>query len=162
MSISEYFGSKYTVLDEILMRGDGIMFSGTTFNSIDAKGRIVLPARFREELGETFIISKGFSNCVQVLSLEEFQNLREQIKSLPARNATALRYHVIATAVEVSPNAQGRVSIPQSLREIASLDKEAAVVGMDNRIEIWNKDKFDDMMSESEEALNEALSLLSF
>lgn len=138
------------------------MFSGTTFQSIDAKGRIVLPARFREQLGETFIVSKGFNKCVQVLSLEEFENLRESIKSLPAKNATALRYHVIATAVEVSPNAQGRVIIPQSLREIASLDKEAAVVGMDNRIEIWNKEKFDEMMNESEPALDEALSMLNF
>lgn len=138
------------------------MFSGTTFQSIDAKGRIVLPARFREQLGETFIISKGFSKCVQVLSLDEFENLRNSIKSLPAKNATALRYHVIATAVEVTPNAQGRVSIPQSLREIASLDKEAAVVGMDNRIEIWNKDKFDVMMNESEQALDEALGMLNF
>lgn len=138
------------------------MFSGTTFKTIDAKGRIVLPAHFREELGETFVISKGFSSCVQVLSLEEFENLRESIKSLPTRNAAALRYHVIATAVEVSPNAQGRVSIPQSLREIASLDKEAAVVGMDNRVEIWNKDKFDVMMNESAEALDEALTMLNF
>lgn len=144
------------------MKGDGRMFSGTTFQSIDAKGRIVLPARFREQLGETFIISKGFNKCVQVLSLDEFENLRDSIKSLPAKNATALRYHVIATAIEVSPNAQGRVIIPQSLREIASLDKEAAVVGMDNRIEIWNKDKFDEMMNESEPALDEALSMLNF
>ncbi|MBR1730901.1 MAG: division/cell wall cluster transcriptional repressor MraZ [Ruminococcus sp.] len=145
-----------------LLRGDGRMFSGTTFQTVDAKGRIVLPARFREQLGDTFIISKGFSNCVQVLSLEEFENLRESIKSLPARNAMALRYNVIATAVEVSPNAQGRVSIPQSLREIASLEKEAAVVGMDNRIEIWNKEKFDVMMVESADALEEALTMLNF
>ncbi len=145
-----------------LMRGDGRMFSGTTFQSIDAKGRIVLPARFREQLGETFVISKGFSKCVQVLSVEEFERLREQIKTLPAKNAAALRYHVVATATAVRPNAQGRVSIPQSLREIASLDKEAAVVGMDNRIEIWNKEQFDIMMSESEAALDEALSMLNF
>jgi len=138
------------------------MFSGTTFQSIDAKGRIVLPARFREQLGETFVVSKGFSKCVQVLSLEEFENLRQSIKSLPAKNAAALRYHVIATAIAVRPNAQGRISIPQSLREIASLDKEAAVIGMDNRIEIWNKENFDVMMNESEQALDEALGMLNF
>ena len=138
------------------------MFSGMSFQSIDSKGRIVLPARFREQLGDTFIISKGFSGCVQVLSLDEFENLREQIKALPAKNASAIRYHVIATAVEVSPNASGRISIPQSLREIASLDKEAAVLGMDNRIEIWNKDKFDEMMAQSADALDEALGMLNF
>ena len=138
------------------------MFSGMSFQTIDSKGRIVLPARFREQLGDTFIISKGFSGCVQVLSLDEFENLREQIKALPAKNASAIRYHVIATAVEVSPNASGRISIPQSLREIASLDKEAAVLGMDNRIEIWNKDKFDEMMAQSADALDEALGMLNF
>ena len=148
-------------LDEIL-KGGGRMFSGMSFQTIDSKGRIVLPARFREQLGDTFIISKGFSGCVQVLSLDEFENLREQIKALPAKNASAIRYHVIATAVEVSPNASGRISIPQSLREIASLDKEAAVLGMDNRIEIWNKDKFDEMMAQSADALDEALGMLNF
>ena len=161
MSFSEPFVCVAADLDEIF-EGGGRMFSGTTFQTIDAKGRIVLPARFREQLGESFIISKGFSDCAQVLSLDEFENLREQIKTLPAKPASALRYNVIATAVEVSPNASGRISIPQSLREIASLEKEAAVLGMDNRIEIWNKDKFDEMMAQSKDDLDAALSMLNF
>lgn len=137
------------------------MFSGTSTHSIDSKGRIVLPARFREELGESFYVAKGFFDCVQVLSLEEFENLRINIKSLPAQSALALQYAIISTAVEVTPNSQGRVPIPQNLREMAQLSKDAVVVGMDKRIEIWDKDKFDEFMKANQPAVISALEMLS-
>ncbi|MBQ5398140.1 MAG: division/cell wall cluster transcriptional repressor MraZ [Ruminococcus sp.] len=137
------------------------MFSGTSDHSIDSKGRIVLPSRFREQLGESFIIAKGFSKCVQVLSNDEFEALRKNIKALPAKAALALQYSIIATAVEVAPNSQGRIPIPQKLREIASLEKEAVVVGMDNRIEIWDKQKFEEMLSANEDVAAAALEMLS-
>lgn len=136
------------------------MFSGTTNNNIDSKGRIVLPARFREELGETFIIAKGFFDCVQVLSIPEFEGLRKKIKELPAMQALRLQYKIIATAVEVSPNSQGRISIPANLRKAAGLEKSAVVVGMDTRVEIWNEDKFNEMISANDEAVEAALSQL--
>ncbi|MDD6848212.1 MAG: division/cell wall cluster transcriptional repressor MraZ [Oscillospiraceae bacterium] len=137
------------------------MFSGTSTHSIDSKGRIVLPARYREELGESFYVAKGFFDCVQVLSLEEFENLRSNIKSLPAQSALALQYAIISTAVEVTPNSQGRVPIPQNLREMAQLSKDAVVVGMDKRIEIWDKDKFDEFMKANQPAVISALEMLS-
>ena len=137
------------------------MFTGTTTHNIDSKGRIVLPARFREELGETFFISKGFLDCVQVLSIPEFEGLRKNIKEMPARKAMGVQYKIIATAVEVSPNSQGRISIPANLRKAAGLDKSAIVVGMDNRIEIWNEDRFNKMLDENEENVLEALELLN-
>ena len=137
------------------------MFSGTSTNSIDSKGRIVLPARFREELGESFIIAKGFFDCVQALSLSEFENLRKNIKALPAQSALALQYAIIATAVEVSPNSQGRVPIPQNLRDVAGLSKDAVVVGMDNRVEIWDKDKFEQMLRDNQPTVMSALEMLS-
>lgn len=137
------------------------MFTGTTTHNIDSKGRIVLPARFREELGETFIIAKGFFDCVQVLSIPEFEGLRKNIKEMPARMALSMQYKIIATAVEVSPNSQGRVSIPANLRKAAELEKSATVVGMDNRIEIWNEDKFNEMLTQNEENVEAALELLN-
>lgn len=137
------------------------MFTGTTTNNIDSKGRIVLPARFREELGDTFILTRGFLDCLQVLSLPEFEGLRKKIKELPALQAIKLQYKVIATAVEVSPNSQGRISIPANLRKAAALDKTATVVGMDNRIEIWDEDKFNEMISTNDETIEAALQLLS-
>lgn len=136
------------------------MFSGTTSNNIDSKGRIVLPARFREELGEVFIITRGFLDCIQVLSIPEFEGLRKKIKEMPANMALKLQYRIVATAVEVSPNSQGRISIPANLRKAAGLEKAATVVGMDNRVEIWNEDKFNEMVSTNDETMDAALELL--
>ena len=136
------------------------MFSGTSFNSIDSKGRIVLPLKFREELGEVFYITKGFADCLQVLSIQQFEHLREQIRQLPANKALSLQYVIISPATEVSPNAQGRISIPQTLREWAGLDKDAVVVGMDTRVEIWDKAKFDAFMEIQQANISDALEIL--
>ncbi|MBR2280076.1 MAG: division/cell wall cluster transcriptional repressor MraZ [Ruminococcus sp.] len=136
------------------------MFSGITSNNIDSKGRIVLPARFREELGDSFIITRGFLDCIQVLSIPEFEGLRKKIKEMPANMALKLQYRIVATAVEVSPNSQGRISIPANLRKAAGLEKTAAVVGMDSRVEIWNEDKFNEMVSTNDETMGAALELL--
>lgn len=139
------------------------MFLGTSDHSIDAKGRIVLPAKFREELGDTFYIAKGFdSPCVQVMSTEQFERIIANIKELPADKARALQYAFTATAAEVSPNASGRIMIPQSLRKAAELEDEAVVLGMDTRIEIWNKSKFDEFSGANKDVLGEAVALLRF
>lgn len=111
------------------------MFSGMSNHSIDAKGRIVLPAKFREELGETFYIARGFGNrCIQVMSIDEFNSISAKIQELPADKAMALQYTFTATAVEVSPNAQGRVIIPQTLREFAEIESDALVIGMNKEL----------------------------
>ena len=136
------------------------MFSGSSFNSIDSKGRIVLPLKFREELGEVFYITKGFADCLQVLSIQQFEHLREQIRQLPASKALSLQYVIFSPATEVSPNAQGRISIPQTLREWAGLEKEAVVVGMDTRVEIWDKTKFEAFMEIQQANISDALEIL--
>lgn len=139
------------------------MFSGMSNHTIDAKGRIVLPAKFREELGETFYLAQGFGNkCVQAVSKEEFFSLSEKIAQLPARKSRALQYVFTATAVEVTPNAQGRVMIPQALREIAELRDEAVVIGMNKCVEIWSKDKYKEFMASQSDVIDEALDLLVF
>ena len=138
------------------------MFSGMSNHSIDAKGRIVLPAKFREELGESFYLARGFGNrCVQVLSKEQFDAISAKIMALPADKAMALQYVFTATAVEVVPNAQGRVIIPQTLREFSSLEGDALVIGMNIRLEIWSKEQFDSFMTSQNDVIGEALSLLT-
>lgn len=138
------------------------MFSGMSNHSIDAKGRIVLPAKFREELGESFYLARGFgNNCVQVLSKEQFDALSAKIQALPANKAMALQYVFTASAVEVTPNAQGRVIIPQPLREFAGLDGEALVIGMNTRLEIWSKQKFESFMASQNDVISEALTMLT-
>ena len=137
------------------------MFSGMSINSIDSRGRVVLPAKFREELGESFYVARGFKGgCVQVMSAQTFGEISEAIMSLPADKAMALQYVFTATAVEVTPNAQGRVSIPQALREYADLGSEALVIGMNNRVEIWSKPRFDSFLAANQGTIDEALGLL--
>lgn len=137
------------------------MFLGTGDHHLDAKGRVILPAKFREELGDSFYITRGFERCVQVLSVAEFDRLREQIRLLPADKALSLQYLLISPAVLVSPNSQGRVSISAKLREEAGLTDEVTVVGMDTRIEIWDKAAFDAFMERQRQAsMQEALELL--
>ncbi len=137
------------------------MFLGTSDHSLDAKGRVILPSKFREELGESFYITKGFEKCVQVMSVDEFDRLRAQIRALPADKALSLQYLLISPAVLVSPNSQGRVVISQKLREDAGLSGEITVVGMDSRIEIWDKATFTAFMEQQKQAsVKEALELL--
>lgn len=137
------------------------MFLGTSDHSLDSKGRVILPSKFREELGASFYITKGFNKCVQVMSVDEFDRLRGQIRTLPADKALALQYLLISPAMLVSPNSQGRISIGQKLREDAGLSEEVTVVGMDSRIEIWDKATFAAFMEEQKQAsVKEALELL--
>lgn len=137
------------------------MFSGTTNQTIDQKGRFILPSKFREELGDTVYVTSGFENCVQILSPEQFDRLRAQIRELPADKALSLQYILISPATEVNVSSQGRVMIPQKLREDASLTKDIVVVGMDTRIEIWDKDNFEEFIEkQKKESVKEALELL--
>ncbi len=137
------------------------MFLGMSNHSIDSKGRIVLPAKFREELGDSFYLARGFGNkCVQVVSTEQFNSICEKILELPADKAMVLQYTFTATAVEVTPNAQGRVIIPQTLREFSELDSNALVIGLGKRVEIWNKDRFDEYMASKQDTIDEALTML--
>lgn len=137
------------------------MFLGTSDHSLDAKGRVILPTKFREELGASFYLTMGFERCVQVLSADAFDRLREQIRLLPADKALSLQYLLISPAVLVSPNSQGRVSIPQKLREDAGITGEVTIVGMDTRIEIWDKAAFDAFMERQKQAsVQDALELL--
>ena len=137
------------------------MFLGTTDHNLDAKGRVILPTHFREELGESFYITMGFNRCVQVLSEAQFDRLRDQIRQLPADKALSLQYLLISPAKLITPNSQGRGSIPQKLREDAGLNGEVTVVGMDTRVEIWDKATFTVFMEQQKQSsVKEALELL--
>ena len=137
------------------------MFSGMSNHSVDSKGRIVLPAKFREALGERFYLARGFGNaCIQAMSAEQFDAISARISELPADKAMALQYTFTATAVEVSPNASGRVMIPQTLREFAGIEGDALVIGMNNRIEIWSGKRFEQFVDSQKDVITEALGML--
>ena len=146
---------------QLTNNGGGQMFSGMSNHSVDAKGRIVLPAKFREELGESFYIARGFGNpCIQAMSKEQFDVLSSRIMELPADKAMALQYSFTATAVEVAPNASGRVMLPQALREFAKIEGDALVIGMNNRIEIWSSKRFEQFIESQKDTIAEALTML--
>lgn len=140
------------------------MFTGITYQSMDSKGRVILPQKFREELGESFYVTNGFNDnyrCLQIMSCEQFDRLRSQIRELPAARALKLQYILVAPATEVAPNSQGRVQLPQALREGAGFKKELVVLGMDTRVEVWDKEAYDAFMAQTmQESFAEALELL--
>lgn len=122
------------------------MLIGEYSHTIDAKGRMIVPAKFRTELGERFIVTKGFDGCLYGYSLEEWKSIEEKIKTLPlitgkdARNFTRFFF---SSAIECELDAQGRILITQNLREHAKLEKEVVVIGVSTRIEIWSKEQWD-------------------
>lgn len=140
------------------------MFIGRSFPNLDSKGRVVLPQKYREQLGEVFYVTSGFDQyfpCIQIMPADYFEYLIEQTRLLPAKSALQLHYSIISPAEEASVNAQGRLQIPQQLRESAGLSKELVVLGMDKRIEIWDKATYDAFMKKQrEESYMDALELL--
>ena len=121
------------------------MFIGEYRHSLDVKGRIILPAKFRDGLGDKFVLTKGLDGCLFAYSKEEWANFEEKIKSLPLTNKDARAFvrFFFAGAVECEIDKQGRTLIPPMLREYAGLSKDIVIIGVSNRVEIWSQDKWD-------------------
>ena len=117
------------------------MFMSEYNHSIDAKGRVIVPAKFREELGDSFVVTQGLDGCLFVFTNTEWANFEEKLISLPLANKESrifVRFFLAgATLAEVDK--QGRILIPAVLREFAKLEKDVVLVGVGSRIEIWNK-----------------------
>ena len=113
--------------------------------TIDAKGRLNFPAKLREELGEKFILTKGYDGCLFVYSMEEWGRLTEKIRRVPEDKAKVLRQFFFHNAEEVQPDSQGRIVVPQRLREYAGLTRELVVTGDDNKAQIWDRQRWQEM-----------------
>ncbi len=120
------------------------MFMGTYQHSIDAKGRIIIPAKFREELGEEFILTKGLDNCIFVYPKAEWKRLEIKLSQLSFTHADARAFSrfFFSGAAESELDKQGRALIPGHLREYAAIDKEVVVIGVSSRVEIWDKNNW--------------------
>ena len=137
------------------------MLIGQYCHSIDAKGRLIVPVKFREDLGEVFYITKGLDGCLFVLSSSEWARLQEKIKALPISKSRKLQRFFFSGAAEVEIDKQGRILIPQPLRDYAKLKKDITFIGTSSRAEIWNSEtwnKFNDELTE--ESIEEAMDLL--
>lgn len=121
------------------------MLMGEYQHSIDAKSRIIVPSKFRDELGYKFILTKGLDNCLFIFSLEEWSKFEEKLKSLPvaSKEARAFVRYFFSGAVECEIDRQGRLTIPQNLREHAKIEKELVAIGVLSRVEIWSKKEWE-------------------
>ena len=117
------------------------MLIGEYEHTIDAKGRLSMPAKLRRDMGEAFIVTKGLDGCLFAFSQEEWKNFETKLKSLPLSDKNARNFvrFFLAGATECELDKQGRFLIPNNLRQAATLDKEAVIIGVGTRLEIWNK-----------------------
>lgn len=134
------------------------MFMGEYNHTIDPKGRLIVPAKFRESLGESFVVTKGLDGCLFVYDEGEWAAFEEKLKTLPITNKDARNFvrFFLAGAATVELDKQGRILLPQVLRDFAELTKDVVLVGVASRVEIWSKERwesaegFDDVESVAE------------
>ncbi len=117
------------------------MFLGTHTPRLDDKGRLILPAKFRDELAGGVVITKGQERCLYVFTTVEFRKFAEQLESQPVTHMAARTYNrvLFSGAHDEVPDKQGRVTIPAHLREYAGLNRDVAVIGASSRVEIWDQ-----------------------
>ena len=138
------------------------MFVGEYSHSIDEKGRLIIPSKFRAELGESFFVTKGLDSCLCVYPLDKWEELSKKLREMPtiSKSARSMKRVIMSAADECTLDKQGRILIPAKLREYAHLEKEVVLAGNLDTIEIWSKDEWDkeidsDDMSAIQEALQE-------
>ncbi len=120
------------------------MLIGEYEHSLDVKGRLILPAKIREDMGDKFIVTKGLDGCLFGFSQTEWVSFEEKLKTLPLTNKNARDFvrFFLSGATECEIDKQGRFLITSNLREYATLEKDAVIIGVGTRIEIWNKEKW--------------------
>jgi len=126
------------------------MFKGEYNHTIDTKGRLIIPAKYRELLGEKFVVTKGLDDCLYIYDDAEWGRVEEKLRTLPSnKNSRAFIRYMTAGAADVELDKQGRALIPANLRESAGLEKDVVLAGVATHIEIWDKAKWDALNDES-------------
>lgn len=133
------------------------MFMGEYRHTIDDKGRLIIPAKFREELGSSFVITRGLDHCLFVYPRPEWLHLEGKLRALPftRSDARAFTRFFFSGATEVGLDKQGRVQLPSNLRQFAKLEKECVVIGVSSRLEIWSSELWKAYYEKSEDSFNE-------
>lgn len=126
------------------------MLIGEYEHSVDAKGRLIMPSKLKQDLDESFIVTKGLDSCLFVFSLTEWSNFEEKLKTLPLTNKNARDFvrFFLSGATECELDKQGRFLISANLRQYASLEKDVVIIGVGTRLEIWNKEKWQEYSNE--------------
>ena len=140
-----------------LMAGLPPLLLGTYTPKIDAKGRVALPAKFRSQLGQGLVMARGQERCVYLLPFDEFRRIASQIQRTSVGNKAAREYLrvFLSGAVDQEPDKQGRVVVPQMLRDYANLGSDIVVIGVGTRAELWNKDAWESYLAQMEEGYSD-------
>ncbi|MBR5155459.1 MAG: division/cell wall cluster transcriptional repressor MraZ [Clostridia bacterium] len=125
------------------------MLIGEYYHNLDAKGRVSIPSKFRDDLGGTFVLSKGLDNCLYAYSTKEWEGFQNELLTLRGADAQRVRRFFFSGASECEIDSQGRVVLPPMFREYAGLKKELVIIGVSNRAEIWDKEKWEKYISDS-------------
>lgn len=150
---------------EVKTSGGEGMFYGEYQHTVDSKGRVIIPSKFREGLGDKFIITKGLDNCLFAYSNDEWKNIESKLRSLPFtdKDVRAFVRFFFAGATECEIDKQGRILIPINLREYGGFNKDIYVIGVSSRVEIWDKSKWDEYSGDdniSPDKIAEKMSML--
>ena len=126
------------------------MFMGEYSHTIDTKGRLIIPSKFRALLGEEFVITKGLDGCLSIYPMDEWIIFEEKLKALPLTNKNARTFarFFVSSANTCELDKQGRILVPATLREFAGLEKDVVLTGNINRIEIWSKENWHEELDE--------------
>lgn len=133
------------------------MFMGEYNHSIGSKGRLIIPSKLREDLGESFVITKGLDGCLFIYTEKEWENIENKFREMPLTTKDARKFSrfFFAGAAKMETDKQGRILIPNSLREFALLKKDVVLVGVLDRVEIWDKDNWEHNTLVSDEDMDE-------
>ena len=132
------------------------MLIGEYHHNIDEKGRLIIPSKFRDEIGNSFVVTRGLDGCLFVYSLVEWEKIVAKLKKLPftKKDARTFTRFFLASATVCEFDKQGRINLVNSLIEYAGLKKECTIIGVNDRLEIWALDKFNNLMEENFEQLD--------
>jgi MraZ protein len=133
------------------------MLLGEYNHNVDEKGRVSVPAKFREDLGASFIVTKGLDNCLFIYSKTEWTTFETKLKDLPLTNPNARNFirFFFSGACECELDKQGRITLPQNLREYAGLTKDVTIIGVSTRVEIWDREKWNGYTGSDNMDMNE-------
>ncbi len=133
------------------------MFTGEYHHTLDGKGRVIIPSRLREGLGEQFVITRGLDHCLFAYPNSEWVRLEQKMKNLPLtkRDSRAFKRLFFSGAMEVEADKQGRILIPQNLRDYAGIEKEIMFIGVSDRVEIWNESAWSQYFGEADQNYEE-------
>lgn len=139
------------------------MFMGEYAHNIDVKGRLIMPAKFREQLGEHFVVTRGLDKCLFVYPMPEWEILAAKLRELPLtkKDARAFSRFFLSGAVECELDKQGRINLPQNLLKYSLIEKETTIVGVSSRIEIWAQSEWETFFDEAEESFAEIAEQMS-